>query len=156
MKLILVVDGASHNNGDVCGTAYILYTETGEKLLKSSRFCGKGDNMFAEYQAMIDGITGMIGYMQEHENEEIDLTILTDSNVVVSQMNGTFKTRTSETQRYIAEIMSDIDELKEWVKSVNIEHVPREFTAEVNDLAQAETKNASLEETKEKYSFLVK
>ena len=163
MNLVLVCDGASSGNGGACGAGVVLYDEaTGKKIDSVSEYLGDGTNTFAECMAIVKGITWMIGYMQNMEEplraagDTVSLTILSDSVLVVNMINDKAKPRTDDTKRYLAEIMSDLDELKSQagLKSVKVEHIGRDFTHEADYLAQDVAQSKQRERSNEKYPFL--
>ncbi len=156
-KLIIVSDGASHNNGDECGAAFMVYDEKGNVQHSQAEAIGKGSNTQAEYQAMINAVVWAIGAAQEKSaDQELAITFLTDSNLVVSHVNGVFVPKTPHTQRWLAELQSNLDELGGWVKEVVIEHAPREYTQAVDSLARNIVKETVEKNFEKKYSFLKK
>ena len=109
MNLVLVVDGASSGNGGACGAGIVLYdSDSGKKVDSASEYLGEGTNTFAECMAFVKGITWFIGYMQNMEEplraagNTVNLTILSDSVLVVNMMNDKAKPRTDDTKRYLA------------------------------------------------------
>lgn len=164
MNLVLVTDGASSGNGGACGAGVVLYDrDTGKKIHALSKDLGDGTNTYAECMAMVTAITWMIGYMQEMEEplraagDVVNLTILSDSILVVNMINGAAKPRTDETKSYIAEIASDLDELREQagLKTLEVKHIGREFTHEADALATDVSQSKQREKAKTEFPFLI-
>lgn len=165
MNLVLVADGASSGNGRSCGAGVVLYDKNSGKLIHSfGEYIGEGDNTYAECQAVVKAITWMIGYVQDMEaalraaGDRINLWILTDSNFLVDLMNDDAKPRTDHTKRYLAEIMSDLDELKahKTIASITVKHVGRDYTHEADSLAQEAAQKAQKQKTEAEFPFLKK
>ncbi len=163
MNLVLVCDGASSGNGGACGAGVVLYDEaTGKKIDSVSEYLGDGTNTFAECMAIVKGITWMVGYMQNMEEplraagDTVSLTILSDSVLVVNMINDKAKPRKDGTKRYLAEIMSDLEELKAQpgLKEVVVKHVGRDFTHEADSLAQEVAQSKQHEQSAAQFPFL--
>ena len=110
------VDGASRGNPGPSGIGYVIKDTTGNVIEKSGEFIGFTTARSAEYFAMKKGI-----------ERALDLKIksaqfISDSLMLISQLNGTMKPKNSD----IIPIFNDIENLLANFTSVSFTHVQRE------------------------------
>jgi ribonuclease HI len=87
----LFIDGASRNNPGQAGAGiYIL--KDGKEALRQGFFLGIKTNNEAEYLAAILGLF----FIEKQFNASDRLTVITDSLLVVRQLDGVFKVRKKE------------------------------------------------------------
>ncbi|XP_057723596.1 uncharacterized protein LOC130939511 [Arachis stenosperma] len=110
----LHVDGASNQTSG--GTGIILESPAGVVYEQLIRFEFPVSNNQAEYEALIGGLAlaTEVGAMR--------LEICSDSQVVTSQVNGSYQARDSLLQKYLEKVK----DLSQTFEEVTIHHVPRE------------------------------
>nr|XP_025702844.1 uncharacterized protein LOC112803575 [Arachis hypogaea] len=126
----LHVDGSSNSTHG--GAGIILENQNGIIIEQSIRYDFPVSNNQVEYEALLAGLTLA---------REVDAKVLevnTDSQVVCSQINGSYQTRDPLLQQYL----NKVSELKGGFESVTIQHVPRERNARADLLSKlASTKS---------------
>ncbi|XP_057719198.1 uncharacterized protein LOC130933587 [Arachis stenosperma] len=110
----LHVDGAS--NQTFGGAGIILESPVGVVYEQSIRFEFPISNNQAEYEALIGGLT------LAAEVGATRLEICSDSQVVTSQLNGSYQAKDSLLQKYLEKVKN----LSQKFEEVTVHHVPRE------------------------------
>ncbi|RMG57840.1 MAG: reverse transcriptase-like protein [Deltaproteobacteria bacterium] len=125
MKGKLHFDGASRGNPGPAGAGFILTDEGGEVLARKSRYLGEATNNEAEYRALLDGLK------EAFRRGITELEIFSDSELVVSQIRGTYRVKAANLKPLYEEALRLISRFR----SVKIFHVPREKNREADSLA---------------------
>ncbi|XP_015973656.1 uncharacterized protein LOC107496840 [Arachis duranensis] len=120
----LHVDGASHQTSG--GTGIILESPVGVIYEQSIRFEFPVSNNQAEYEALIGGLT------LAAEVGATRLEICSDSQVVTSQVNGSYQARDALLQKYL----ENVKDLSQKFEEVTIHHVPRERNTQADLLSK--------------------
>src|ERR1044072_714981 len=120
----LYVDGSSNKRGS--GAGIILQGPDGTQVEQSLRFNFKASNNKIEYEAPIAGMT------LEVEMEALQLLIRSDSQLVVSQVQGDYQAKDEKLAKYL----SKVDSFKGKFEDVKIEHVSREKNTRADILAK--------------------
>lgn len=123
-KWKLYVDGASNNHDS--GAGVILITPEGRKISYALSLAFKATNNEAEYEALI------IGLKLAREIGINEISIHSDSQLVVNQVTGEFQAKCSRLARYLSRVKEILDDFDNHV----IEHVPREENAHADFLAK--------------------
>ncbi|XP_015963087.1 uncharacterized protein LOC107487021 [Arachis duranensis] len=110
----LHVDGASNQTSG--GAGIILESPVGVVYEQSVRFEFPISNNQAEYEALIGGLT------LAAEVGATRLEICSDSQVVTSQVNGSYQAKDSLLQKYLEKVKN----LSQKFEEVTVHHVPRE------------------------------
>lgn len=87
MKARLFTDGGSRGNPGPAAAAYVLETEDGHVLAAHGEVIGVATNNVAEYRALVDGLAKAL------ELGVGELDVVSDSELVVKQMNGEYKVK---------------------------------------------------------------
>lgn len=127
LALIAYADGGSRGNPGKAGCAAIIFDADGAELLRRARLLGKTTNNVAEYEAVLLAL-GLC-----HELGARDVTLRLDSELVVRQVDGSYKVKHPELQRLHARVHEFMKEFD----SVEIEHVPREKNKDTDKLVNA-------------------
>ncbi|XP_072054907.1 uncharacterized protein [Arachis hypogaea] len=126
----LHVDGSSNSTHG--GAGIILENQNGITIEQSIRYDFPVSNNQAEYEALLAGLN-----LAREVGAKI-LEVNTDSQVVCSQINGSYQTRDPLLQQYLKKV----SETKEGFEKVSIHHVPRERNARADLLSKlASTKS---------------
>ncbi|XP_016168877.1 uncharacterized protein LOC107611473 [Arachis ipaensis] len=110
----LHVDGASNQMSG--GAGVILESPAGVIYEQSTKFEFPVSNNQAEYETLLGGLT------LAQEVGATKLEVCSDSQVVTSQVNGSYQARDSLLQKYLEKVR----ELSKQFEEVTIQHVPRE------------------------------
>ena len=97
----------------------------GKPIAELSRYLGHRTNNFAEYSGLVAALT----YVLEHKHSAV--RVLSDSELMVRQMNGVYKVRSPE----LRPLYEEARRLSRQLQWFRIEHVRREKNAEADRLA---------------------
>ena len=123
-KYVLRFDGASKGNPGVSGAGAVLYYNN-EEIWNGTRYLGKQTNNYAEYSGMIIGL-------QESKNRGIkDLYIEGDSKLVINQMKGIYKVKSSN----LLDLYKIATKLSLSFNTINYKHIYREKNGRADELA---------------------
>jgi len=124
MDIIIHTDGGSRGNP---GNAAIgaLIEANRKTLFTISKYIGVATNNDAEYQAVIEVLNEIISRTKNDSrfSDISSITVLSDSTLVVSQLNGLFKIKNPKIRMYILEIRELENSLPCVIRYVS---VPRE------------------------------
>ncbi|KAL5568842.1 hypothetical protein UlMin_025417 [Ulmus minor] len=123
----LYVDGSSTETSS--GAGIILVSPDGVKLSCAVRFKFKATNNQAEYKALLSGLRLAKEVSARH------LTIYSDSQLVVSQVNSEFQAKGEKMASYLEKAKEAMDQFD----TVTIIQVPRAENTNVNALARLAT-----------------
>jgi len=121
----LFIDGASKNNPGPAGSGFVLM-KNNEIICRQGFYLGKKTNNQAEYMALVLGVYFTQKYIKKDEH----LTIVSDSQLLVRQMNGIYKVKDVHL-RQLKNLASD------WLKGYlyKINHVLREYNTLADEMA---------------------
>jgi ribonuclease HI len=123
--LLAHVDGGARGNPGPAGYGVVIEDHQGKPIAEFSRYLGHRTNNFAEYS----GLIAALNYVLEHGHSA--LRVLSDSELMVRQMNGVYKVRSPE----LRPLYEEARRLARQLKWFRIEHVRREKNAEADRLA---------------------
>lgn len=144
MRHFIIVDGASSGNGLSAGIGIVVKDQSGKTIESVGTHIGQKTNNEAEYQAVIDALK--LAKLRGFD----DVTILTDSNLVYSQIKGDYKVKEKSLRPYFDQVMT----AKLGVKKITFDFVPREYTHEADELARGASEQGIEKEVEKKYPFL--
>ncbi len=127
MKRVLHVDGASRGNPGPSAIGVVVADARWKVLQEIGEVIGEATNNVAEYRALIRALE----VAQAQGATEVE--IRTDSELLVRQVQGTFKVRAPALQVLRDTVMALLDRLSRWT----IQHVPREANARADLLANS-------------------
>lgn len=134
-SITINVDGASRGNPGPSGIGYCIHDESGKIIEKGGEFIGFATSRLAEYCAMRKGVERAI------ELGFKTVRFISDSLMVVNQLNGIFNIKNQD----IASIYKDIEGKLDSFEAVSFTHVPRSQ----NSIADSEA-NAAIDEILQK------
>jgi ribonuclease HI len=123
--LVARVDGGARGNPGPAGFGVVIEDQHGARIAEFSRYLGHRTNNFAEYS----GLVAALSYALEHKHSA--LRVLSDSELMVRQMNGVYKVRSPE----LRPLYEEAKRLARQLQWFRIEHVRREKNAEADRLA---------------------
>lgn len=121
--LIAYVDGGSHGSPGPSGIGVLIEKPDGE-MIRIAKWIGHQDNNVAEYTALMEAL------QQALDLNATSLSVYTDSELVVKQMNGEYSCRSPR-------LYSLNWVCRKLARSLKfcIAHIPRERNQEANRLA---------------------
>ena len=123
--LIAHCDGGARGNPGPAGYGAVVQTEDGETLAELSEFLGIRTNNYAEYS----GLLGVLAWTLEHGHRR--LRVVSDSELMVKQIQGRFKVNSPDLKPLWTEARSRIAQLDEF----QITHALRHKNKEADRLA---------------------
>ncbi len=127
MKLTANIDGASFGNPGASGLGVVLKDSEGKVLVEHFEHLGHGTNNRAEYMALLRSIE----LAEKLGGDELE--VLSDSQLVVSQMNGVYKVKNGDIKALVLKVR---ERLARSGLKFRIVHVRREFNKEADKLAK--------------------
>lgn len=122
------VDGASRGNPGPSGIGYCIYDSSGRTVERKGEFIGFATSRVAEYYAMKKGIERAI------ELNYKAARFISDSLMVVNQLNGIFSVKNQDIQPIYEDILKKLN----YFDAVSFTHVPRSQ----NTVADSEANDA--------------
>ncbi len=133
MKLTIYTDGGSRGNPGPSATGIVIKNEKGITIAAYGEFLGRQTNNYAEYMAIISGLK------KTKELGAIEVQCITDSKLVVEQLNRNWKVREPSIQKLFVQAYNAAMQFKK----VTYKHVLREKNqeadAEVNKILDKHT-----------------
>lgn len=128
MKLTIFTDGGARGNPGPAATGVVIKNEKNETVTSYGEYLGEQTNNFAEYSALIFGLT------KAHHLGADEVECIVDSKLVCEQVNGNWKVKEPTLQKLFLKAWN----LKQKFKKVKITHTLREGNkaadAEVNKI----------------------
>ena len=106
MKAKLSTDGGARGNPGPAAYAYVLEAEDGTVLDTRGEAIGVATNNVAEYRALIEGLR------RAAEIGVDELTVVSDSELLVNQMRGDYKVKNDTLRGLVAEATALADRLR--------------------------------------------
>jgi ribonuclease HI len=113
--LTINIDGASRGNPGLSGIGVVISSD-GEILAEYNEFIGNSTNNLAEYAALKKALK-----IASNMNDD-EITILSDSELVVKQRTHNYKVRSKR----LKTVFREISNLEKCFKRVSYRHIPRE------------------------------
>lgn len=144
-KITIHTDGGSRGNPGQAAVGVVFYNEKGDLVNEYGKYLGDNiTNNEAEYNAVIFSLEKFKSVFGKALAKEAEITICSDSELVVNQINGKYKIENEKLQPLFLKLWN----LKMDFKSVKIKAVPREKNKEadrvVNEVLDREKKNVKL------------
>jgi ribonuclease HI len=111
--LIINIDGASRGNPGLSGIGIVI-TKENLKIIEHKEFIGSKTNNQAEYMALKKAMQISLGL-------DDNITILSDSQLVVNQRTKHYKVRNKQ----LKNIFREISNLEKYFQTVMYKYVPR-------------------------------
>ncbi len=122
MKVTIYTDGGSRRNPGPAATGIVIKDESSENLASYGEYLGEQTNNFAEYSAIISGLT------KAKELGATEADCIVDSKLVVEQLNGNWKVKEPTIQKLFVKAYN----LMQQFKKVKISHIMREGNKEAD------------------------
>ncbi len=124
-ELVAYIDGASRGNPGEAGAGAVFLDSEGNVVEKISLYLGRATNNTAEYKALI------LALRRARELGAGKLQVYSDSELLVHQINGRYRTRVPHLQKLCQEAIRLIREIGQ----VNISHIQRSENLKADKLA---------------------
>jgi ribonuclease HI len=124
-ELVAHIDGGSRGNPGPAAFAAVMKTVDGDLVDEITGFLGRTTNNVAEYQALL----AALDYALTHRCRR--LRVLADSELLVRQVNGTYKVKSPG----LKPLYDRAKHLIAHIESFSIQHVYREQNREADQLA---------------------
>ncbi len=123
-KIVAYIDGGSRGNPGPAAAGFTLGDSCGTQLQAKGFFLGKATNNVAEY-------TGLIKALEAAKQAGAEqLTIFSDSQLLVRQVNGQYKVKSENIMPLFHEALKLLRGFKSW----QVRHIPREKNKEADKL----------------------
>ncbi len=140
-KIIIHTDGASKGNPGPGGIGVVFCNEKGQVIKKYSEYLGdKVTNNEAEYKAVVFALKKFKALFSKKLAKSTDVQIISDSELLVKQLNGKYKVLDEKIQPLFLKIWN----LKFDFRKVSFKSVKRDKNKEADSLA-----NKAVEEKRE-------
>lgn len=103
-KISIYTDGGSRGNPGPSACAFVVKNNAGKILEKRGKKLGTTTNNVAEYQAIIFALEYVLREKQGSLKNATEFNFYSDSKLVVSQLNGTFKVKDPNIRNFIFDI----------------------------------------------------
>ena len=130
-KITIYTDGGSRGNPGKAAIGVVFCNEKEQVIKKFGEYLGDNlTNNDAEYQAVIFALKKFKTIFGKAISDQSDVIIKSDSELVVKQLNGSYRLTDTKIQQFFIEIWN----LKFDFKSVKFKHIPREKNKEADGL----------------------
>ena len=131
MKVTIFTDGGARGNPGPAATGVVIKDEKGTVLAAYGEYLGRQTNNFAEYSAIISALK------KAKELGATEVECVTDSKLVVEQLNGRWKVKEPTLQKLFVQAWNEMQKFKK----VRLRHTLRgnnkEADAQVNMVLDA-------------------
>ncbi len=104
MQLKINTDGGSLNNPGQAASAFVMYVDDKE-IYSEGKAIGIATNNDAEYTALVNALRKVIEMQKNGMLKGVaKISVYSDSNLMVSQVNGSWKIKHAPIQKYVFEI----------------------------------------------------
>lgn len=117
--LVIFTDGASRGNP---GNAACGFLVKGETKYPVTFFLGRQTNNYAEYSAVIKALE----YVLEKGITNANITLVSDSSLVVNQINSNFKVKSKNIKGLYLKLLGVVSQLKKRGVNLEFKNMPRE------------------------------
>ena len=124
-EFILYTDGASRGNPGDAGAGAVLVDAGGTVVATAKKYLGTCTNNEAEYRALI------LGLEEALKRKIRRLNIRLDSELIVRQIEGTYRVKNKNLQG----LMKEVRKLLSFLDGYSVAHVERSFNSAADRLA---------------------
>lgn len=131
MNLTIHTDGGSLNNPGPSACAYIISKEDGSVIEKRFFYLGHQTNNYAEYSGVKNALLALLRLKEKMKISS--LSFISDSLLMVNQLNGLYKVKNEDIRSFVFEIRS----LEQQINApISYKHVLRERNQEADALVK--------------------
>jgi len=122
MKLVIHTDGGARGNPGPAAVGVVIQQE-GKILAQFGKRIGKTTNNVAEYTGVIEALTWLKDNPMNQLTDQPIIQFFLDSNLVVNQLNGTFKIKDTNLRLLLSKIRTLEQEIN---GEIYYTYIPRE------------------------------
>jgi ribonuclease HI len=126
-KVVVNVDGGARGNPGPAAIAAVASTPEGGVVAERGEAIGEATNNVAEYRALLLGIA------LARELEAAELELVGDSELVVRQVQGSYKVKQEHLRPLHAQVLRELMDFEKW----SIRHVRRDDNAAADALVNS-------------------
>lgn len=116
-EITVYFDGSCEPNPGIMGIGVHIVDSKGKKITNISQERGAGTNNAAEYLALIEGLSWLVGKNYQFKK----ILVCGDSKLILNQITGKWKTKRSHLQRYLSVAQG----LVRGFKDIEFQWIPR-------------------------------
>ncbi|MCB9642957.1 MAG: reverse transcriptase-like protein [Myxococcales bacterium] len=124
-RLLIYTDGAARGNPGESGAGVVLKTPEGEEVGRFGRYLGKKTNNHAEYEAVL------LGLRQAREFGASEVTILSDSDLLVRQLLKEYRVRA----QHLRELFDQVQDMLTLFEKHQVKRIGREKNSDADLMA---------------------
>ena len=117
----IFIDGGSRGNPGKSAIGYVIFDEKDNELFRFGKEVGNQTNNFAEYSALLEVLEYLSDNNKIYKRKD-QIVIYSDSWLVVNQVNGLYKVRSTN----IIPLFQKIQRLLLIMRNISIKHIERE------------------------------
>jgi ribonuclease HI len=121
----LFTDGAARGNPGPAGAGAVIMSPEGRLVAKMGKFLGENTNNYAEYMGLL------IGLKRAKAMGIKELEVLTDSELMVRQLNGDYAVKAENLKPLYAEAKALLGAFSE----IGVRHIPREENKAADEMS---------------------
>ncbi|OGG08613.1 hypothetical protein A2154_00750 [Candidatus Gottesmanbacteria bacterium RBG_16_43_7] len=141
MKISVYTDGGARGNPGPAAIGVIInieYDNLGKQHIRFGEVIGETTNNVAEYQAIIAAYKKLTEIINDNDEKISDIKFFIDSNLIVSQINGLFKTKNVQLRELLVEIRT-------WEGRFSDSHLTYQFIPRLHNQEADREVNAALD-----------
>ncbi|MFZ2206765.1 MAG: ribonuclease HI family protein [Microgenomates group bacterium] len=131
MDIIIHTDGGALHNPGPAASAYVISKKCGGLLEKKAFFLGSQTNNYAEYMAVNNALLTVLRLKKELPISSV--SFISDSLLLVSQLNGLYKVKNERIREFVFKIRSLEQEIG---VPISYTHVLREKNEDADSLVK--------------------
>ena len=128
-RIIIRTDGGARGNPGPAAIGVVIELSDGSRRKEYGEQIGNTTNNVAEYKAVVFGLK-KAKHLFGKDRENLEAEVRSDSELIISQLNGLYKMKDAELFPFFIEIWN----LRQDFKGVKFVHVPREENKEADRL----------------------
>lgn len=127
----IYTDGGARGNPGPAGAGAVIYDINMRKVAEAKAFLGTQTNNWAEYEAVILGLSKLNEMVSKEDQKDTDVTLRLDSELVQRQLLGQYKVKDAALYKQYLKVQNFIAKFPK----ITFEHVRREKNVEADALA---------------------
>ncbi|MBL1434186.1 ribonuclease HI family protein [Candidatus Wolfebacteria bacterium] len=136
----IYTDGGARGNPGPAGAGAVIFDANMRAVVEASEFLGVQTNNWAEYEAVVLGLTKLQELVPEDEHEQTEVTLRLDSQLVERQLIGQYRVKDPELYKQYVKVKNIMNSFPKII----FEHVRREKNKEADALANIAMDEGSL------------
>lgn len=139
-QVIIFTDGGARNNPGPAGAGAVIVDSRGKVLKEVSKFLGERTNNWAEYEAVILGLSELKKLIPEKERKEVEVEIKMDSELVQKQLSNEYQVKE---ETLFSQFITTHNICVKDFPNISFTHIPREKNKRADRLANEAMDNHS-------------